>query len=884
MRCRLLAGFVVLALIVSGTACGAHAEKQWISVDGSSIEQKPRAEVLTSNDSETVIRFTVSGFWLDAVTEEGVTYAMLRFPGYGTTLDIGKPELPEISELIAIPSRSGVKVHVLDYEEVTLTGYNIYPHQKPLDFGEKRTSLVIDHSSYERDGLYPDPVSIGRPCIWRDLRVANLRVAPVRYNPARKELTVYTNVTVRLEYAGESSINAKNRPVTAVRPQHAAMYGRNVLNFDELDIPIVDAPSDNEYDLLIIANDEYLDNLESFVDWKKEKGYKVKLVSIQEAGGSWYGFIKDYLQSEYDAYHFSYCLLASNGIHYYPIDSGIGDYPYTLLEGDDSLPDIGIGRFPAVNETQLGYMIDKSIAFESNPDNGGWDSRGLLVANFEGAPGGFQANCETVRLGEYTEGGCYYAQHPLEFITAYGAEESLSGDGATNQDVIDHINAGARVVSFFGHGDYDAGWAFWNAEFESFDQGCIDQLDNGSMTPIVISIACKTARPVEGGFGQYFVQQDDGAVAYFGATVLTSTISNLICYMGLVGLFDQGVPTISDATNEGTVHMIVQYGSLGLEICDDYIWYGDQTLDAIPSGDIIHYPEPTAPELISPEWAESIESPGEVILEWKESGKITGKTIWASHYQLQLDDDPDFTSPIIDSEYYETGITTPPLAQGVFYWRVRSFFSPEYSPWSPARHFFVGMPVAATQLIAPVDHARVSPISSEITFFWENDLLPLEYVFQFDEDSDFSSPTVHQSTGQKNYTVDMEDLPDGTYYWRVRGMVDAAWPWSEVWSINYVENSGGGGGNGGITAFPNPFNPSTMIRFEMPKAGRVRLDVFNVTGALITILVDEVREAGRHDVLWNGRDAKGIPVASGVYFYRLETGTSVMTKKMMLLR
>jgi parallel beta-helix repeat protein len=84
--------------------------------------------------------------------------------------------------------------------------------------------------------------------------------------------------------------------------------------------------------------------------------------------------------------------------------------------------------------------------------------------------------------------------------------------------------------------------------------------------------------------------------------------------------------------------------------------------------------------------------------------------------------------------------------------------------------------------------------------------------------------------------------------------------------------------------FPNPFNPSTTISFELAKAGHVKLDIFNVNGALITTLADEAREAGRHDVLWNGKDAKGLSVASGVYFYRLEAGGEVQSKKMMLLR
>ena len=84
--------------------------------------------------------------------------------------------------------------------------------------------------------------------------------------------------------------------------------------------------------------------------------------------------------------------------------------------------------------------------------------------------------------------------------------------------------------------------------------------------------------------------------------------------------------------------------------------------------------------------------------------------------------------------------------------------------------------------------------------------------------------------------------------------------------------------------FPNPFNPSTTIRFELPVDARVRLDVFRLDGGRVARLADAVMPAGRHGIVWRGLDDRGAPVASGVYFYRLETGDARMVRRMTLLR
>jgi len=83
---------------------------------------------------------------------------------------------------------------------------------------------------------------------------------------------------------------------------------------------------------------------------------------------------------------------------------------------------------------------------------------------------------------------------------------------------------------------------------------------------------------------------------------------------------------------------------------------------------------------------------------------------------------------------------------------------------------------------------------------------------------------------------------------------------------------------------PNPFNPITTIRFDLPRRGHVNLSVYDVKGGLVAVLAERELGAGRIEITWDGKDGGGRAVTSGVYFYRLETGSFVSTRKMVLLR
>lgn len=84
--------------------------------------------------------------------------------------------------------------------------------------------------------------------------------------------------------------------------------------------------------------------------------------------------------------------------------------------------------------------------------------------------------------------------------------------------------------------------------------------------------------------------------------------------------------------------------------------------------------------------------------------------------------------------------------------------------------------------------------------------------------------------------------------------------------------------------FPNPFNPSTSIPFSLERAGKVSLRVFDVSGRLVATLLDGAQPAGTHVTTWDGRGLDGSPVASGIYFVRLDAAGKSATRKMTLLK
>ncbi len=189
--------------------------------------------------------------------------------------------------------------------------------------------------------------------------------------------------------------------------------------------------------------------------------------------------------------------------------------------------------------------------------------------------------------------------------------------------------------------------------------------------------------------------------------------------------------------------------------------------------------------------------------------------------------------------------------------------------------------------------------SFPIYFDWNNVGGANLYNIQVDNNSSFTTPEVDYKTSKSFYWIYSGLLPGfGTYYWRICSRFynagDYYWgDWSHPWYFTIIEPTGAGDDNdspglpGDVRLeqnFPNPFNPSTTIEYYLPRASMVTLDIYDILGRNIKTIDEGAKKSGPQKVIWDGTDHDGNPVASGIYFYRLQAGDLILSKKMQLLK
>jgi len=195
--------------------------------------------------------------------------------------------------------------------------------------------------------------------------------------------------------------------------------------------------------------------------------------------------------------------------------------------------------------------------------------------------------------------------------------------------------------------------------------------------------------------------------------------------------------------------------------------------------------------------------------------------------------------------------------------------------------------------LTPINGAVEVPIAPTLT--WNLSVGATSYTVQISTDSTFASTLIDQS-GITDTTFSVSNLEFSiTYHWRVRATniggssaFSSSSAFTTVPSSTDVDNDT----NSNIVPshsvleqnYPNPFNPSTEITFAIPTRSLVRIDIYDLLGRQIAALVDRELQSGWYNITWNGLDARGSVLPSGVYFYRLTARDFVQTRKMLLLK
>ncbi len=276
-------------------------------------EYEFNVNVISSNEVQTIIEYNFGSFERIPIEIDGETYFRLSLNRESETYEKGHPELPKITRSIIIPDDAKMKINVVekDYVEYQMKIIpskgilyrDINPAEVPYEFSE----------AYQTDNFYPQNLACSNaPYILRDFRGLAVHAYPFAYNPFTQTLRVYHHLVLAVNNVGINTENVITRAADSISKYFSGVYQNHFINFS----PDRYTSVDEHGRMLAICYDDFMSNIQSYVDWKNQKGIETELISIDEIGSSASNILA-YIQSEYDEGN---------------------DLAFVQLVGDDGLP------------------------------------------------------------------------------------------------------------------------------------------------------------------------------------------------------------------------------------------------------------------------------------------------------------------------------------------------------------------------------------------------------------------------------------------------------------------------------------------------------------------------------------------------------------------
>jgi hypothetical protein len=440
--------------------------------------------------------------------------------GYGFSNKIGDPKLPVFHKIIEIPLNAGFSIEITQqkYKEYDLSsiGINnrIIPSQAPVSKNitdPNQIPFVLNATTYQMDQWVGGPVVRITPVgVLRSLNLARLDISPVWYNPATGKLRVYEQLDIKIIFTNpdiSSTIRLKKQTWS---PYFSNLYSR-VGNYMQIpDSLITSAP----VTYVIIADPAFHDALQSFIIWKKKKGFNVIVgYTNNPAVGTTTTSIKNYLQGLYNnpptGYQKPSFVLFAGDIGQIPTWMTNG-HPTDLYYCDytgDNIPDVFYGRFAAQNVTQLQAYIDKTLEYEQyTMPSDAFLGEVTMVAGADPTYGPLYGN------GQINYGTTYYfnSSHSI-FSNTYLQPEPTGGNYA--QDIHQNVSDGIAFANYTAHGS-EEGW--YDPQFIISD---IAPLQNNHKFCLMIGNCCLTADFSMDCFAEEVTRTPQkGALGYIGCS------------------------------------------------------------------------------------------------------------------------------------------------------------------------------------------------------------------------------------------------------------------------------------------------------------------------------------------------------------------------------
>ena len=550
-----------------------------------SISAQPRKTKISlqkNSESSTIITIDIpSPSQVNVSTPRGDA-SIYYVDGAVNTLEKGSPIMPKITRSIIIPNGSNAKLRVVSSKFKDIDNVTIAPSKGNLSRDIDPSKVPFTYGpAYLKDAFFPTTAAeLTKSYTLRQFEGVPVNIYPLQYNPISKRLRIYTSVTVEVTYTKSGIV--KSPAQLPLRDEgFSEVYKSQFLNYSSQNLRYT--PLNDEGTMLVVCHPAFMAAMQPFVDWKNQRGVKTVMVDYTQVASS-AATLKAYVSDYYHQNGLTFLLLVGDAAQI-PANSipqtsstgnGDSDSFYGFIDGDDSYPEVIVGRFSAETVAHVTTMVNRSILYEKKLDeNASWIATAMGIASDQG--GGSQ--------GDNGESDKVHMDNIRARLSDYGytSVSQIYDPGASAVTVSEQINSGVGLIDYVGHGA-DTYWVT-----TGFGISNANTLTNSDRWPFIFDVACVNGNFVSKTcFAEAFTRASNangptGTVDIVASTINQSWDPPMAGQDNMVSILTESDQnnirrTYGGIVANGCMGMNDKYGKDGDEMTQFWTIFGDPSL------------------------------------------------------------------------------------------------------------------------------------------------------------------------------------------------------------------------------------------------------------------------------------------------------------------
>lgn len=390
-------------------------------------------------DSSITIHFQLPQYSFSKITIDSIIYDFISLSNCQYTNKKSNPKLPKLSTSLLIPEDATISFEIINSKSIEYSKLRIIPSGGTLK-RETTSADIIEGEQYKKNELYPSsPISLEKPFKIRDNNGIGITIYPFLYNAVTGKLTAFTELTITISF---NTINKNNIPESDFNVAY------QFLNQHHYSLKS-NATTYHQSSMLILSPSKYNNSdLKKFIAWKNRKGIITELIETDTVTNS------SQFQTVINKYYLknknTYLLLVGNTTDIPQIqNSDASDNAYGFIEGNDTYPEIIVGRLIANSPKDIQTQTQKIMNYEMRAQNDTLVSNYVMVASDQGSSSNIEKDYEHLRnIATKLKSKSYNGGDEL-YDGSQGGNDAIGNP--TNTMLVNSINQGKGVFLYTGH-------------------------------------------------------------------------------------------------------------------------------------------------------------------------------------------------------------------------------------------------------------------------------------------------------------------------------------------------------------------------------------------------------------------------------------------------